>query len=231
MIGRSIAWARSMLYAIVFYGLSVPIVLAVPVPAAFGQPVLIRYVLGWVRFQRWCARWLLGIDWRREGERPAGPVLYVAKHQSMFDAIQAPVLLGAPVIVLKRELARIPVWGWAIRRYGAIVIDRDASAGALRQMMREAKAARGAGRSVLIFAEGTRVAPGEQPPLRSGFAGLYRSLGMTTVPVANDSGRLWPRRGAKRPGTVTFRFGEAIPPGLKRDEVEALVHRAINALD
>ena len=230
-MGGVIARARAALYAVVFYGGSVPFVLTAPVSALIGQRALTRHVVAWVRFQRWAAARLLGIRWRVEGERPTGAVLYVAKHQSMFDAIQVPLLLDAPVIVLKRELMSIPVWGWTARRYGAIPIDRDASAGALRQMLREGAAARAAGRSVLIFPEGTRVAPGEQPPLRAGFAGLYRALGMPAVPVANDSGRLWPRRGAKRPGVVTFRFGEAVPPGLARARVEAIVHAAINALD
>jgi 1-acyl-sn-glycerol-3-phosphate acyltransferase len=226
-----IGWLRTAAFSLVFYGLSVPIVLFAPVPAMIGQPTLIRYVRIWVLTQRWAAATFLGIRWRSEGAKPDRPVLYVAKHQSMFDAVQAPVLLDAPVIVLKRELARIPVWGWVVQRYGAIVVDRDASAKALRQMVREGKAARAAGRSILIFPEGTRVKPGEQPPLRSGFAGLYRALGLAAVPVANDSGRLWPKTGAKRPGMVTFLFGEAIPPGLSRDDVEALAHRGINALD
>ena len=112
-----------------------------------------------------------------------------------------------------------------------IVVDRSANAKALRQMMREAKIALSEGRSVLIFPEGTRVAPGEAPPLRSGFAGLYRALGLPVVPVALDSGRFWPRRGPKRPGIATFRFGAPIAPGLERTEVEAQVHRGINALE
>ncbi|MEO5868136.1 MAG: lysophospholipid acyltransferase family protein, partial [Sphingomonas sp.] len=121
--------------------------------------------------------------------------------------------------------------GWAARRYGVIVVDREASAGALRRMVREAKVALAAGRSILIYPEGTRVAPGEHPPLRAGFAGLYQMLKVPVVPVAIDSGKLWPKHGAKHAGVVTFRFGAPIPPGLPRDDVEALVHTAINALD
>ena len=224
-------WLRNAAFALVFYGVSVVFVLLVPVPALAGQPALIAYVGAWVRFQRRCAATLLGITWRAEGDRPAGAVLFVAKHQSMFDALQAPILLDAPVIVLKRELTRIPIWGWAARRYGAIVIDRRANAAALRQMMREGAAARAAGRSILIFPEGTRVRPGERPPLRAGFAGLYRALGMPAVPIANDSGRLWPKAGVKRAGLVTFRFAAPVPPGLPRQEVERIVHQEINALE
>ena len=72
---------------------------------------------------------------------------------------------------------------------------------------------------------------GERPPLRSGFAGLYKALDLPVVPIALDSGRLLPKKGAKRPGVVTIRIGEAIPPGLPRREAEARVHAAINALN
>lgn len=231
MNGRAVAWARTIAFALVFYGLSVPIVLAAPVAALSGKRRLVAYALGWARLHRWAARVILGITVRVEGAPLGEPALYAAKHQSMFETTELALLLHGPAIVLKRELARIPVWGWAARRYGAIVVDRDASARALRGMMREAEAARASGRSVLIFPEGTRVAPGEMPALKSGFAGLYRALALPTVPVAVDSGRVWPRRGPKRAGVITVRFDDAIPPGLPRREVEARVHAAINALE
>jgi 1-acyl-sn-glycerol-3-phosphate acyltransferase len=226
-----IAWLRTLLFRIVFYTISVPIVVSVPISALFGQQAVIAHATVWTTFHRWCARVLLGIRIRTEGPRPIGPVLYAAKHQSMFEALELQSMLDGPAMVLKEELANIPAWGYAARRYGALVIDRAASAKALRQMMREGKAAKDAGRSVLIFPEGTRVLPGDQPPLKSGFAGLYRALGMPTVPIAIDSGLVWPKKGAKHAGAVTFRFGEAIPPGLPREEIDARVHAAINALD
>lgn len=225
------AWARTVLFKLVFYGLSVPIVLSVPVSALFGQRALIGHALAWTRFHRWAARALLGIDTRIEGRSLDEPALYAAKHQAMFETLELALLLDAPAIVMKAELARIPIWGWAARRYGAIVIDRAGSASTMRQMMREARAAIDAGRSILIFPEGTRVRPGETPPLRAGFAGLYRTLGAPVVPVALDSGRFWPRSGPARPGTITVRFGEAVPPGLPRAEAEARVHAGINALE
>lgn len=225
------AWFRTILFAILFYGISVIVVLMVPFAALFGQRALTRYALRWARLHRWCARVILGITTRVEGTIPPGAHLVPAKHQSMFETTELALMLDAPAVVLKRELARIPVWGWAARRYGAIVVDRDASAQALRSMMREATDARASGRSVLIFPEGTRVAPGDQPPLKSGFAGLYRALDLPVLPVAMDSGRLWPRKGPKRAGVVTFRFGDVMPPKLARPEIEARVHGAINALD
>lgn len=224
------SWLRSLLFSLVFYGGSVLIVLTVPISGLFGRAVLIRHALAWARYHRWAARNILGLSSRIEGERPR-PALYAAKHQSMYETLELALMLDAPAIVMKRELARIPIWGWATRRYGVIIIDRAGSASALRQIMREGKQAVAEGRSVLIFPEGTRVAPGQQPPLLSGFAGLYRALGLPVVPVALDSGRFWPRRGAKRGGVVTFRFGKALPPGTPRAEIESIVHRAMNELD
>ena len=112
-----------------------------------------------------------------------------------------------------------------------IGVDRDAGAAALRVMMAEAKAAVAEGRPVIIFPEGSRIPTGESPPLRPGFAGLYRALKLPVVPVAHDAGKLWGRGFVHRSGTIHFKVGEIIPPGLKRNEVEARVHVALNALE
>lgn len=222
---------RNWAFAAVFYGLSVPIVLGTPIVALFGAPALRRYTHGWVAVHRIAARWLLGIRIRVEGAPPPAPVLFACKHQSLFETFELTHMLQGPSIVMKQELASIPVWGWAAQRYGHIVIDRAGAAKALRGMLAAGEKARAEGRSVVIFPEGTRVPPGEQPPLQPGFAGLYRALGLPVVPIAVDSGVTYRRRGLKRPGTITFRFGDPIPPGLSRKEIEPLVHAAINALE
>src|SRR3546814_17767122 len=114
---------------------------------------------------------------------------------------------------MKAELARIPIWGWAARRYGIIVIDRESSGAGLRRMMREAQATLARGRSVAIFPEGTRVVPGERPPLRAGSAGPYPDLGGAVVQISMPSGRVWPETGAKHAGAGTSRCGVPTPPG------------------
>jgi 1-acyl-sn-glycerol-3-phosphate acyltransferase len=226
------ALLRSLLFALVFYGWTVlAVLLAFPI-SLFGTRAIRGWCYAWVRFHRFCASHLLGISSRIEGTPPRGAVLVPVKHQSMYETMEIVLMLDQPALVLKRELVDLPLWGRVVRRYGNIPIDRAGGATALRRMMRAAEAAIAEGRPIVIFPEGTRVAPGDTPPLKSGFAGLYRALKLPVVPVAVDSGRLAPRKAfVKRPGTVTFRFGEPIPPGLKRDEIEARVHAAINALD
>lgn len=226
-----IAWMRTRLFELIFYVGSVPIVLATPLTALVGHRWLVANTHVWALYHRFLARLILGIRSHYIGGPSDTPVFYAAKHNAMYETLELAVALGNPVVVLKREVAAIPVWGWAVQQYGAIVVDREASSKALRQMMREAKVALAEGRSVLIYPEGTRVPAGTTPPLKSGFAGLYRVLGLPVVPIAIDSGRLWPRNGPKRPGVVTFRFGEPIPPGLPREDIEARVHAAINALE
>jgi 1-acyl-sn-glycerol-3-phosphate acyltransferase len=223
---------RSVVFALVFYGWTViAVLLAFPI-GLFGTRAIRRWSHLWAGFHRWCARHILGIGSRIEGTPPSGAALVAVKHQSMYETMEIVLMLDQPALVLKRELADLPLWGWVVRRYGVIPIDRAGGAATLRRMMRAAEGVIAEGRPIVIFPEGTRVAPGERPPLKSGFAGLYRALKLPVVPVAVDSGRLAPRHGlVKRPGIVTFRFGETIPPGLRRDEIEAAVHRAINALD
>ena len=118
-----IAWVRTILFRIVFYSLSLPIVATVPVSALFGQQLVIAHSTVWTLFHRWCARVLLGIHIRVEGTRPVGPALYASKHQAMFETLELQALLDGPAMVLKEELADIPLWGWAARRYGALVIE------------------------------------------------------------------------------------------------------------
>src|SRR3546814_16769303 len=97
-------------------------------------------------------------------------------------------ILNERVIVVKAELGAIPRGGWLARLDGMIPFDREGTTRALRAMLKAANAARDSGRPVAIFPEGTRVPHGESPPVRSGFAGLYRPLGLPVVPVALDAG-------------------------------------------
>lgn len=222
---------RSLLFSLAFYPGTLLFVLAGIVAGAIGTPAMLKVVYGWAHFHHWLAEHALGIRTEVEGVVPPGPYLIAVKHQSMFETIEILRIARIPIIVLKRELADLPLFGRLTRRYGVIPVDREAGAKALRDMLADSKAAKASGRPVVIYPEGTRVAPGTTPSLRPGFAGMYRALGLAVVPVAMDSGRLFPRGLLKRSGTIRFRIGEVIPAGLKREEIESRVHAAINALE
>jgi 1-acyl-sn-glycerol-3-phosphate acyltransferase len=222
---------RSLLYALIFYPATLLYVIAGLTLGLFATGPMRAVVHGWADLHEWLSVHLLGVRLRLDGEIPDGPFLIAVKHQSMYETIQMLRVICTPVVVLKQQLANIPLFGWMTRRYGVIPVDREAGSKALRTMLAAAKKALADNRPVVIFPEGTRVPPGERPGLRPGFAGLYRALNLPVVPIAVDSGRLWGRGLVKQPGVVTFKIGEVIPPGLKRDEVEARVHAAINALN
>ena len=225
------ALARSLLFAAIFYPATVIWVLAGIVASLFGRRPTLAVVLSWVNLHHKLATHVLGIQTRLDGVLPQGTHLIAVKHQSMYETLEMVRLTHLPVIVMKKELADIPLFGFMTRQYGVIPVERSAGAKALRAMVAAAQDAIAAGRPVAIYPEGTRVRVGETPGLKSGFAALYRALGLPVVPVAVDSGRLWGRGLVHRSGTVTFKVGNTIPPGLKRAEVEARVHAAINALE
>jgi 1-acyl-sn-glycerol-3-phosphate acyltransferase len=224
------ALARSLLFALVFYPATLLFVLGCFVASLFGSGPVRAVVHRWTNFHHLLTR-LLGTRVEVMGDMPPGACLIAVKHQSMFETLEMVRLANTPVIVLKRELSDLPLFGWATRRYGVIPVDREAGPKALRAMISAGRQAVAAGRPVLIYPEGTRVRRGETPPLQPGFAGLYRSLGLPVVPVAVDSGRLWSRNLPRKSGTIHFLIGEPIPAGLPRDQVEARVHAAINALE
>ena len=224
------AFFRSLLFYPVFYGVSAVLVLASLLAVAAGPGALKRVVARWGAWHRWCVETLLDIAIVADGVIPDEPVLIAIKHESFFEAIDLSRLLSFPTVFAKRELFMIPGWGYSARIYGLIPVARDKGARALREMISTARLRVKEGRPLVIFPEGTRVPHGKAPPLQSGFAGIYKLLGLPVVPVAVNSGPLYHRL-VKRPGTITYRVGETIPAGLPRDEIERRVHAAINALN
>ncbi|MCZ6763927.1 MAG: lysophospholipid acyltransferase family protein, partial [Alphaproteobacteria bacterium] len=179
---------------------------------------------------------IVGLDFRIEGREklPPAPVIIAAKHQSAWDTLVYRLAVDNMAPVIKRELVLIPFWGWLVARAGAITIDRAGGPAALKRLIGQARAAKAAGRSIVIFPEGTRVAPGDRRPFLPGVAALYRSLDLPVVPVAVNSGLYWPRRKlfGQRPGTIVLRFLDPIPPGLDRATfMERLEHDINEASD
>jgi 1-acyl-sn-glycerol-3-phosphate acyltransferase len=218
---------RSLVFYPLFYGGTVPLLLLCLATLSLPPRALVTMVHCWCRWHRWCCRHILNISVVVQGTLPPHPVLYAIRHEAYFEAIDLPNLLGEPMVFAKKELMAIPVWGLLGHHYGLISVDREGGARALRAMIAAARA--GGDRPLAIFPEGTRVAHDAAPPLQAGFAGLYKLLDRPVVPIAIDSGPIYHRRW-KRAGVVHYRIGAEIPVGLPRAEVEAAVHRAINAL-
>jgi 1-acyl-sn-glycerol-3-phosphate acyltransferase len=221
---------RSLAFQIAFY-------LLTGVMGILGLPLLLA-PSGWVmRFgTAWSAwtldllGWCVGLTHEVRGREhlPAGPSVIAMKHQSAWDTLAAPVIFPAPVIVMKRELGWIPVYGWYVLKAGMIAIDRRAGAAALKRMLAAADRARAAGRPIVIFPEGTRTAVGVSIPYQPGVVALYRHLKLPLVPVAVNSGVFWGRRSfTKRPGRIVVEILPPIAPGGDRHRVMAALEAAI----
>jgi 1-acyl-sn-glycerol-3-phosphate acyltransferase len=211
------------LWALVLGTLGLPLLLA----PRQGAVVLGRV---WSSGTVWLLRHVVGLEHQFRGlERvPRGACIVAIKHQSAWDAVILSLALDDPVPVVKRELLRLPIYGWYMGRAGAIAIDRRAGAAALRRMVEAARPAVVAGRPIVIFPQGTRVAPGARLPYQPGVAALYRALALPLVPAAVNSGLFWGRRSfIKRPGRIVLEFLDPIPAGWRRQELMAELERRI----
>lgn len=159
---------------------------------------------------------------------PDGGALIASRHESMMETQAFWQILDDPAIILKKELAWLPVFGWFAVKLENIVVDRGAAAKALRKLLRDARQRAEAGRQILIFPEGTRMKPGQFEPMKPGVAGLYGAMNVPCVPVALDSGDYWAGKGIiRRPGKAVIQFLEPIAPGLSRDDFMKLLQSRI----
>jgi 1-acyl-sn-glycerol-3-phosphate acyltransferase len=221
---------RSLVFNIAFVGWTFLLGL-VGLPLLWApRPAVMRFGRFWARGALALLRWIVGLDHEIRGvERiPAGGCIIAMKHQSAWDTLILPVVLGDPAIVLKRELLRLPFYGWYAARAGSIAVDRAAGASALRPMVAAARLAAAAGRQIVIFPEGTRTVPGARLPYQPGVAALYQALALPLVPAALNSGLFWARRSfVKYPGRIVLEFLDPIPPGRPRRRLMAELEERI----
>ncbi len=224
-------WLRSLLFNCCYGLWTAGAHVAALVPFFFGNRAGIAAVaFVWVRGTLFLLRVLCGLGFRELGTEhlPKGQAVIASKHQSAWETLFLTRRFDFPAYVLKRELLALPLFGAFLRAAGMIAIDRAAGPSALKQMLRELRATLGHGRNVVIFPEGTRVAPGKRHKYHSGIAAIYAVLGLPVVPVALNSGLFWGRRAfLKRPGTITIQYLPAIPPGLERKTFMAELERRI----
>lgn len=224
-VGKILAWQklRSRLFDFAWALWTVLFGLTIPVLWLMGSPPrAVRTVSRiWARGVLAGLSLIVGLNFREQGRAhvPKTPCLIICNHQSTWETLAALSLFPDVAIIAKRELLQIPVMGWFLRRSPMIIIDRGAAASALRTMMAEGAAALAAGRSVLIFPEGTRRDPNEPIQFKRGVELLYKSLGVPALPMVVNSGRFWGvGKGFKQPGTITVTYLPVLEPGLSIPE-------------
>lgn len=212
-------FVRSLLFNLLFYGFTLVLGLAGLPAFLFGRRPVVAIARFWSRSVLALTRAVAGIDVDLRGAEnlPKGAAIVAAKHQSAWETLYFTELFDGPAAVLKEELLRAPIVGPYFRSLDMIPVDRKAGASALRTMVETARRAADIGRPILIFPQGTRVAPGATAPYHPGTAALYVGLDVPVVPVALNSGMYWSRNAFwKTPGRIVVEVLPAIPPGLNR---------------
>ena len=232
---------RSLAFNVYFFALTAAYLLGLWVLLPFPRPVFRDVVRTWQRLVFWGLRVLCGLTWEvRGGERiPAGRAVFACKHQSAWETMAFYALVADPAYVLKKELTRIPFWGWYVRKNRQIVVDRKAGMRALKDIAARARDVLADGRQVVIFPQGTRVPPpggqkdkppGTSKPYQPGVYAIYADTDAPVFPVALNSGLFWGRRSfCKHPGTVTVEILDPMPPGMERKPFTAELERCIEA--
>lgn len=184
-----------------------------------------RFITQWTRFNLWWLAVTCNLRYRVRGAEhiPSQPAVVLAKHQSSWETLALQRVLPPQTWVLKRDLLWIPFFGWALALLQPIAIDRGSARRALRQVLEQGRARLRSGRFVVIFPEGTRVAPGQTRRFGAGGAQLALEAGAPVLPVAHNAGSFWPRRQfVKRPGVIDIVIGPVIPTqGRNADAVIA----------
>ena len=201
------------------------------------------FAVNWFRLVIWGTRVFLGVRVRVTGMEhlPVGastPAILLSKHQSTLETLLIPTLMPRPLaFVFKRELLRIPFFGWSMARLDMIHIDRESRALAMKHVIEQGKRRLAQGTWVIMFPEGTRIARGQTGTYQTAGTRLAVETGAPVVPIAVSSGKCWPRLGfIKHPGVVDVSIGPAIasvgrePKELMR-EVQAWIEAEMRRID
>lgn len=205
---RSLLFNLGLWSSAVFFSLLTPLLLPFPYSIRF------HVIKGFALFNIWSLRVICGVDYRIEGleNLPAGPGIFLAKHQSAWETLAFQKFFPPHSWVLKRELIWIPFLGWGLWMMRAVAIDRSAGRKALRILVKKGKERLDQGQWVMIFPEGTRIRPGARGTYHQGGSVLATKTATPVVPIAHNAGQFWPKNSfLKHPGTVRVVVGPAIP--------------------
>ena len=213
---------RSVLFNVAFYAnLIGRMILLTPIYFLVSRKTSWFVPKNWAKSNHWLMRVIVGTTFEIEGldNIPKdGAYILAPKHQSFWDVYALLPWLSDPFFILKRELMRIPLFGWYVAKQRMVPVDRSARGRAMAAVMRRAKDEIATGRQLIIYPEGTRRSPGAPPDYKYGIARLYRDLQVPVVPVAMHPGLFWPRSTTLRfPGHFKVRILPPIGPGLDSD--------------
>ena len=224
---------RSCLFMAALVLVTVPYAFVALASAPFDLRVRHRVIHVWSRIVMSLVRLLLRIDYRVLGREhlPREPSVVLCKHQSAWETIALQLVFPPQAFVLKKELLRIPIFGWGLAQFPIISIVRNAGKGALAQVLEQGQDLLNKGFWVVVFPEGTRVAPGKTRRFKVGGAYLAAHTGAPVVPVAHNAGDFWRRHAfLKYPGTVTVSIGPAIrTEGMSAAEINTRAQAWIEA--
>ncbi|MFK7879387.1 lysophospholipid acyltransferase family protein [Roseobacter sp.] len=210
-------YVRSALFIVQMY-VAMPIIgLGFAPWAMFSRKGAYAACKTYSRYVFWTAGWMVGMRCEVRGTPPSGEALIAAKHQSFLDIMMIFTALPAAKFIMKKEILMTPVIGQYAKRLGCVAVDRGKRGAAIDKMVSDVNAGRAAPGQLIIYSQGTRVAPGAKMPYKVGTAILYEQLGQPCVPVATNVGVLWPKRGMlRKPGVAVVEFLPVIEPGLDR---------------
>jgi 1-acyl-sn-glycerol-3-phosphate acyltransferase len=213
---------RSLVFSILFYGFFAVSAVAAAAISLISPRSLPPFTRFWSRTWLAMYRTICRVNYEVRGKEnmPQGGCLLAVTHQSVWDTCALFAIFDRPVYVLKSELMFIPFFGWALARLGCIPVKRGTGKSALDNMVRGTRIALAQNKQVVIFPEGTRTMVGQAANYKTGISHLYTALEVACIPVALNSGTLWPRRKFLRPpGTISIEVLAPIPPGLDRKEM------------
>jgi 1-acyl-sn-glycerol-3-phosphate acyltransferase len=218
------------LRSLLFFVVMVLSTLMVTLPALLTFPFsfLARYrvISQWARFNLWCLQSICNLRYEVEGAEniPNGAAIVFAKHQSTWETLALQCILPPQTWVLKRELLKVPFFGWSLAMLEPVAIDRAAGRVALQQLIEQGKDRLNKGRYIIVFPEGTRIAPGMRRRFAFGGAKLAEKSGFPVLPVAHNAGYFWPRHGfIKRPGVIKVKIGPVIESKNDAGRIKAAV--------
>lgn len=234
-MGYAIQWIRSLVFVGQMYLMMLLFGLAYAPWALVSRRGAYAAIHAYCRWVMWTASWMVGLKSEIRGTPPTGEVLLAPKHQSFFDIIMIASVTPQPKFIMKASLKHAPVLGQFAQRIGCVAVDRGKKAEAIQQMVQGVMDPHSPKGQLVIYPQGTRVAPGAKKPFKVGTFVLYNETGQKVVPAATNVGVFWPRYGIyRKPGLAVVEFLDPIEQGLDRDafmqRLEAEVETASNKL-